>query len=297
MWKRQRSGSVVCRSCGRLVGVNDATCYECGAKNPALWGYAPVLRRMGADMGFTQVTVGACVVLYGLALLLDTGGIRMNGFFDFLGPSGRASFALGSSGAVPVFHYGRWWTLLSAGWLHGSLLHIGFNMYWVLRFAPQVATFYGPGRTVIVYVVGSVVGFAFSSSAFLLVDLLDSVFPPLAAGLAWVMGVGGFTLGASAALMGLLGALIYYGRRTGSSAVGQWAWGYAIFFFVFGIVMSAGRGGGVDNWAHLGGFLGGWVTALVLDPLKPERLDHLATAVVLLLASAAAVIASVLTVF
>lgn len=291
MLKRQRSGSVVCRSCGRLVGVNDATCYECGARNPALWGYAPVLRRMGSDMGFTQVTIGACVVLYGLALLLDTGGIRMDGLFGFLGPSGRASFALGSSGAVPVFHYGRWWTLLSAGWLHGSLLHIVFNMYWVLRLAPQVATFYGPGRTVIVYSVASVVGFAFSSSAFRLVDFAYSAFPPLGAGLKWVMGVGGFTLGASAALMGLLGALIYYGRRSGSSDVGQWAWGYAIFFFVFGLAMR-----GADNWAHLGGFVGGWVTALVLDPLKPERLDHLATAVVLLLASAAAVVFSVVTV-
>lgn len=293
MWKRQTSGSVVCRSCGRLVGVSDATCYACGAKNPALWGYAPLLRRMGADMGFTQVTVGACVVLYGLALILDPGGIRyFEGFFSMLSPSTEASFRLGASGAVPVFQYGRWWTVLSAGWLHGGLLHIGFNMYWVLKLAPPVARLYGPGRTVIIYVVGSVVGFVLSSSAILLINLVYSAVPPAGSALAFVMGAGRFTLGASAALMGLLGALIYYGRRSGSSEVGQWAWGYAIFFFVFGLAMR-----GTDNWAHLGGFVGGWLTAMILDPLKPERLDHLATALVLLLASAVAIVVSLITAF
>jgi rhomboid protease GluP len=290
MWKRQTSGSVVCRSCGRLVGVNDATCYECGAKNPALWGYAPLLRKMGADMGFTQVTVGACVVVFGLQLFLDPGGIQFRGFFSFLAPSGDASLALGASGAVPVYRLDRWWTLLSAGWLHGSLLHIFFNMYWVLRLAPQAARFYGPGRTVIVYVLSSVAGFALSSSAFLLVYYVSAVAPWLGGGIEWVMGVGAFTLGASAALMGLLGALIYYGHRSGSSEVGQWAWGYAIFFLVLGLAMR-----GTDNWAHLGGFVGGWLTGMILDPLKPERLDHLAIAVVLLLASAAAVVVSLIT--
>jgi rhomboid protease GluP len=290
MFKRQTSGSVVCRSCGRLVGVNDATCYECGARNPALWGYAPLLRRLGADMGFTQVTVGACVVLYGLALLLDPSGIRMDGLFSLLAPSGEASYRLGMSGAIPVFQNDRWWTVLSAGWLHGGLLRIGFNMYWVLKLAPLVARLYGPGRAVIVYVLSSVAGFALSSSAFLLLYYVTGLAPWLGSGIEWVMGVGAFTLGASAALMGLLGAMIYYGRRSGSSEVGRWAWGYAIFFLVFGLAVR-----GTDNWAHLGGFVGGWLTGMILDPRKPERLNHLAMAVVLLLASAAAVVVSFFT--
>jgi rhomboid protease GluP len=104
------------------------------------------------------------------------------------------------------------------------------------------------------------------------------------------MGIGASTLGASSALMWLLGAMIYYGRRSGSSEVGRWAWGYASWFFVFGLAL-----GGIDNWAHLGGFVGGWLTGMILDPMKPERLNHLATAVVLLLASAAAVVVSFFT--
>jgi rhomboid protease GluP len=90
--------------------------------------------------------------------------------------------------------------------------------------------------------------------------------------------------------MGLLGAMIHYGRRGGSSEVSRWAWGYAVLFIVFGFVVP-----GIDNWAHLGGFGGGWLAARLLDPLKPERIDHLVVALVLLAASLAAIVVSVVT--
>ena len=54
-------------------------------------------------------------------------------------------FLLGASGGIPVFGYGRWWTMLSASWLHGSLLHIIFNMMWVRDLGPVVADMFGPG--------------------------------------------------------------------------------------------------------------------------------------------------------
>lgn len=287
MLGRQRTGSVVCRSCGRLVGVNDARCWECGARYPALWGWAPAFRRLGEDLGFTWIAIGACTILYLGALLMDPGAIGAGGFLSFLSPSGESSFLLGAAGHIPVLGYGRWWTVLSAGWLHGSLLHIFFNMYWVRLLAPAVARLYGPGRMVIVYVVASVAGFAASS---VLPTLLRAFLGPLAAPLLFILGDAPLTLGASAALMGLLGALIHYGRRGGSSEVSRWAWGYAILFLVFGIVVP-----GIDNWAHLGGFGGGWLAARILDPLKPERIDHLVTAAVLLVASLAATLVSVVT--
>lgn len=271
MLGRQRTGSVVCRSCGRLVGVQDTACYSCGARYPALFGYAPLIRRLGADdFGFTKLTIGACVALYLAALLLDPSAVlEARGFLGFLAPSAESSFALGAAGRIPVLVYDRWWTVLSAGWLHGSLLHIFFNMYWVRLLAGPVARLYGPGRMVIVYVAASVAGFVASS-------LLP--------------GGAALTLGASAALMGLLGALVHYGRRGGSTEVGRWAWGYVILFLVFGFIVP-----GIDNWAHLGGFGGGWLAASVLDPLKPERLNHLVAALVCLVASAAAVVLSVIT--
>ncbi len=293
MLRRQRTGSVVCRSCGQLVGVNDAACYNCGARYPGLFGWAPLLRRLGGDdLGFVKITIGACAVLYLISLLLTVRWQRDalfgGGFLNILGIGQIPLFLLGSAGIRPVWTAHRWWTILSAGWLHGSLLHIFFNMYWVRILAPPVAKLYGAGRMVIIYTVASIVGFFMSSCALV---LLSFVLPDIViSGLGHFLGVAQFTVGASAALMGLLGALVHYGRRGGSNEVARWAWGYVILFFVFGLIVP-----GVDNWAHLGGFLGGWAMARVLDPLKPERLDHLVGALVCLVAAFLSVVASVIT--
>jgi rhomboid protease GluP len=94
-------------------------------------------------------------------------------------------------------------------------------------------------------------------------------------------------VGASAAIFGLLGALVYYGRRSGSSAVGSQALSYAMIMGLFGFLMP-----GIDNYAHAGGFAGGYVMGVLLDPLKPERIDHILVAVACLAASLLSVIAS-----
>jgi len=67
---RQRTGSVICTSCGVLVGVNDAACYNCGRRNPGLWGFGPWLRSLGNDLGFVPFVIGTCVVLYVLTIAL-----------------------------------------------------------------------------------------------------------------------------------------------------------------------------------------------------------------------------------
>ena len=56
-------------------------------------------------------------MLYVVSLVIDSSQIGMNGFFGLLSPSERALGLLGWSGAVPVFDQGRWWSVLSAGWL------------------------------------------------------------------------------------------------------------------------------------------------------------------------------------
>lgn len=261
MFNRQRVGSVVCPSCGNLVGVNDQRCYNCGRWNPGMWGFAPVLRRLGNDFGFTTVVIGGSAVLFVLTLLASGGQIGMGGLFSILSPSSRALFLFGASGAMPVFVFGRWWTILSAGWLHGNLLHILFNMMWVRQLGPATGQLFGPSRLVIIYTVGGAVGFLLSSLAGVLMPGIPFI------------GGASFTIGASAPIFGLLGALVRYGRRTGSSMVGGQAWSWAVTLFVFGLIMP-----GVDNWAHAGGFAGGYIAAVWLDPLRPERIDHVVVA-------------------
>lgn len=226
-----------------------------------------MLSRLGRDLGFTPMVLTSCMVLYVLSLIADVQGIRMTGGMEFLMPSTASLFLFGASGAAPIFEYHRWWTVLTASWLHGGFLHILFNMMWLRQLAPETAETYGASRMVIIYTIAGVVGFTLSS-----------------------LGGSFITVGASAPIFGLLAALVHYGRRSGSSMVTRQAMTYAVIIFIFGFFSSR-----VDNFAHIGGFIGGYATAKVLDPLKPERLDHLIGAFVCIGLTAIAVVVSIIT--
>ena len=274
MFGRQRTGSVVCPSCGNLVGVNDDRCFTCGRWNPGLWGFTPILRRLGANFSFTDTVIAGCVALYVLTLLYSMpfgrSPMEMNGPLQLLAPNGAAQYSFGASGSSPVFGNGRWWTLLSAGWLHGGLIHILFAMMWIRQLGPVCEDIFGTSRTVIIYTAGSVVGFLLSSYV------------------AYWAGVPTLTLGSSAPIFGLLGAMVHYGRQA-SSVVKRQATFYAIMLFVFGLFVR-----GVDNWAHAGGFAGGYLASFLLKPTSRETGNHLLMGIACLLATVAAILASLI---
>jgi rhomboid protease GluP len=282
MFKRQTEGSVVCPSCGTLVGVNDDQCYSCGRRNPGMWGYAQALRRLGNDLGFVTLVVYGTVGLYVIMLLFSAAtGHNVIGDgnpMGLLSPSGQVSLLFGASGGIPVFGLGMWWTVLSAGWLHGSALHILFNVLWIRQLGPATAEMYGAGRMVIIYTLAGAAGFLVTTLAF---EVFGTI--PL-------LGGAPLTSGASAPVFGLLGALVAYGRRGGSSMVGAQALQYALILGLMGLI-SPGR---VDNWAHLGGFGGGYVVGAWLDPLRREKMDHLLWAFICLAATALAIFASII---
>jgi rhomboid protease GluP len=244
-----------------------------------------MLRTFGNDLGFVALVVYGCAALYTLSLVLTVmlgGNIMGSGNpLSMLSPDYRALIMLGGSGAVPVLS-GRWWTVLSASWLHGGALHILFNMLWVRQLGPPTADIYGPGRMVIIYTVAGVAGFTLSSIMGIL--LFNWPIP--------FLGGARLTVGASAAIFGLLGALVHYGRRGGSSMIRTEAMGYATTLFIMGFILP-----GVDNYAHAGGFLGGYAAGAWLDPLRPERMDHLVGAAICMIATALAIVASIVTVF
>jgi rhomboid protease GluP len=277
---RRTSGSVVCPSCGSLVGVRDDKCYSCGRANPGLWGFAPMLRQLGADFGFAPIVIGACVTLWVFTLIATVASGRPivgDGLMSAFSPSADVLIVFGASGAGPVFRASRWWTVLSAGWLHFGLLHILMNMYWLRQMGPAITDLLGPARTVIIYTVGGVTGFALSS-------VLGQYGPPIP----FLHGAG-LTAGASAPVFGLIGALYHYGRTT-SSAVKQQAMFIIVQAFVFGLLMP-----GIDNAAHLGGFAGGYLTSAYLNPMTRERGDHMIIAIICLAATFLAIVASIVT--
>jgi membrane associated rhomboid family serine protease len=74
------------------------------------------------------------------------------------------------------------------------------------------------------------------------------------------------TIGASGAIFGMLGALIVYSRRRGISEMSAQLWQWALILFVVGFFMS-----GVNNWAHAGGFAGGWAAGHLMRSSDEKR--------------------------
>ena len=196
------------------------------------------MRRLGLQLNFPHLITVFCGVLYLLALALDPSAIfQTQGLMQILSPSIQASFKLGGTGTVPIFSYELWWTPITAIYLHGGLLHIFFNMMWVRQLGPVVEELFGPFRLFAIFTVAGITGFIASTLA-----------------------GHELTLGASGSIFGLLAAAIAYGRRAGAQLFTRQFLQWAGLLFVMGFVMP-----GVDNWAHGGGFIGGYAAAYVFS--------------------------------
>jgi len=235
---RKTSGSILCPSCGRLTNADARACLVCGRRNPGMWGFAGPLRTL-FRRNIVDVLSIACIALYVVTLLLDpSGAMRGRGLFDLLPTSPAAQIAAGATGALP-WRAGAWWTLFTAIYLHGNLVHVVFNVVSIRVLGPPVEELYGPARTLIIFTAAGVAGFVASNYA---------GYP--------------LTLGASGAIFGLLGAMVAYGKRRGGTFGGMVLrqWGLlAVLLFVSGFQMQS-----VNNVAHAGGFVGGLAAGLAL---------------------------------
>ena len=229
--------AILCPRCHKIVSAEAETCPHCGQRKPGLWGATATMRKLGLQLNFPHFITVFCGVLYLLALALDPSAIfQTQGLMQILSPSLEASIKLGVTGTRPVT-YGWWWTLITAIYLHGGLLHIFFNMMWVRQLGPVVEELFGPFRLFAIFTIAGITGFIASTLA----------------GHA-------FTLGASGSIFGLLAAAIAYGRRAGSQLFTRQFLQWAVLLFIMGFVMP-----GVDNWAHGGGFVGGYAAAYVFS--------------------------------
>jgi rhomboid protease GluP len=135
---------------------------------------------------------------------------------------------------------GQWWRLVTAGFLHGNLLHILMNSWVLFDLGAQVEQVYGASRMWVIYFVATVAGFYASA-----------VFNP------------GLSIGASAGVCGLLGAMIALGVRhrnpAGAAIRGMYV-RWAVYMLIFGLMVS-----GVDNYAHIGGLAAGFAVAYMAE--------------------------------
>ena len=153
--------SMICPGCGYLINTDEKRCPHCGAYNPNLWGLGPALNRIfGGRIDVLTLIPTACIALYAVSLLLDLkAALSMGGgLFGMLSPSNIPLIVLGMThGEAP------WWTVLTATYLHGSLLHILFNVLWIRQLGPEVGQFFGPARYFIIYTVAGAIGFILSN--------------------------------------------------------------------------------------------------------------------------------------
>lgn len=252
MKEDNRPTAILCPNCGKLVNRNTHECIHCGYKNPGKLKAGSLIQILfQRDVGFIEIATLFCIALYIFSILLEPSSVlRSSGIFNFLPPGGRVLDKLGMTGSFAMAE-GRWWTLITAIYLHGGLLHILFNVLWIRQLGPVVEELFGTSRLILIFTLSGVFGFIVSN----------------------FVGVY-FTIGASGSIFGLLGALIFYGRDRGGvfgEAMFRQLMVWAIILFVLGFTMS-----GVNNFAHGGGFVGGYLSAMLVkyNEKKVEAPSH-----------------------
>jgi rhomboid protease GluP len=201
---------------------------------------------------FLKGLSGLNIALFVFSLILIPGGVGIPmSPFGFLSPDNQSLMLLGATGIMPIETLHRWWSLVSASYLHGSLLHLVFNLIALRQIGTLIIQEYGLARMFTIYSLGGIGGFLLS----------------------YLAGVS-FTIGASAAICALIGAALYYGRSRGGTygrQVYQQTGGWALSIFFFGLLVP-----GINNWAHGGGMAAGILTGLLLgyQERSPELYSH-----------------------
>jgi rhomboid protease GluP len=231
---------MLCPNCRKLISSDEPACPYCGTARPgSLWqrGVIGGFSMLRFDPAKTVIAVNAAFYLFSLLLNPAALGLSANPM-TFLSPSEGSLFLLGATGTFPIDGYGRWWTLVSASFLHGGLLHIFFNMMALRQLAPFVLGEFGFHRFAILYLWTGVAGFFLS----------------------YLAGVP-LTIGASASLCGLIGAILYYGKSRGGfygEQIFRQAMGWVVGLVLFGLFFP-----GINNWAHGGGLVSGGLIAFL----------------------------------
>jgi rhomboid protease GluP len=233
-----KRNSILCPQCRRLVSRSETACPHCGLARPgATWKHVAALRGIFDGEQLIRLVIGVNIAFFLISLLFNLRriGLSMNPLLT-LSPDIYSLRQLGSTGTIPIDGAQRWWTLLSANYLHGGLLHILFNMLAFRQIAALVNREFGPQRMFGIYTLSGVAGFYLS----------------------YLAGVRD-TIGASAAVCGLIGAAIYYGKSRGGvygQAVYRQLGGWAVAIFLFGFLVP-----GINNWGHGGGMIAGALLA------------------------------------
>jgi membrane associated rhomboid family serine protease len=255
-----RETAVSCSNCGRPICPDCMTATPVGMRCPECSRQrTPVrsMRSLAVEPTITYALIAINVLVY-------------------VGSSASGQAVTGSSGgsvydrfaldAADVAH-GDWWRLITSGFLHYGLFHIGFNMYALFWLGRMIEPALGHVRFAAIYFTSMLTG---SLGALLITP-------------------NGLTAGASGAIFGLLGAAVAMSRRRGISVM---ATGIGPVILL-NLVITFLPGSGISIGGHVGGLIGGFVTATAIEWLGQHRRSMLPGLAVCAVIAAAAVVVSV----
>jgi rhomboid protease GluP len=238
----------MCPNCRAFITTHDKVCPYCNERvgpraverrdpGAILGGFIPHARFV--TMIILTINVGLYLATVVFSQRNDQGGL--------LNIDGRTLVAFGAKYRLAIVQYGQWWRLVTAGFLHGGLLHIAMNSWVLFDLGAQVEDVYGPSRLIVVYFLATVCGFLLSTF--------------------WTAAL---SVGASAGLMGLIGAMIALGVRNRHTAAGAAIHGMYIRWAVYILILGVLPGLHIDNAAHIGGLAAGFGVAWVAGTPRVE---------------------------
>ncbi|MFZ0819640.1 MAG: rhomboid family intramembrane serine protease [Candidatus Acidiferrales bacterium] len=247
----------MCPSCGTLVGSTATKCHVCGAN--VRFGIAAAGKSLGrmlpTNSPVTYAVMSVCCLLYGISLLLTlkVGGTpapqggMLGTLFGIGGIDTTVNIILGAS--LPfAYNLQEPWRLVTAVFLHGSMLHILFNMWVLMDIGPMVEELYGSARYFALYIATGVAGYVFSSI------------------------VGHVSVGASGSLLGLIGLLI--AATTGARNASAQMLRSRLISFLFYIAIMGLMFSSTDNYAHAGGLIAGFGLGKIVRDRPPSGPDE-----------------------
>ncbi len=232
----------LCPACGTLVGSTASKCHECGAS--LTFSLAAASRSLSGllptESPATYIILSLNVILFAVSLAATMRGTQSLNFFG--GISGHVLDRLGA--CLPYWKMdSQWWRLVMPIFLHGNLLHIGMNTWVLMDVGPQVEEVYGSARYLFLYVFTGIAGFVASTLT------------------------GHSSVGASGAVMGLIGLMLAITTRRGGAHM-QMLRGqllrWVAYIFVIGFLIR-----GIDNAGHFGGLAAGFLLGKVLADREP----------------------------
>jgi len=239
----------MCPNCRAFITTRDKVCPYC---NERVGQRAVERRDPGALLGgfipharfVTMIILTINVGLYLATVVFSQGGSEGGGFLNV---DGRTLYAFGAKLREAILGEGEWWRLVTAGFLHGGLLHIAMNSWVLFDLGAQVEEIYGASRFIVLYLISTVIGFLLSTF--------------------WTASL---SVGASAGIMGLIGAMIALGVHNRHTSAGAAVHGmyirWAVYMLIFGLL----PGLHIDNAAHIGGLAAGFSVAYLAGTPRVE---------------------------